>query len=117
MKMISLKAQQIKWASLLCLFCGLYSFSAFVAPSYAQTPQTTLYQRGLAATCANCHGTNGKGVVNGGMPLINNIPHEKMLAQLKAYKSGALEGTIMPQLMKGYSDEQIEIIANQLGKQ
>ena len=39
-----------------------------------------------------------------------------MLTQLKAFKSGAREGTIMPQLAKGYSDEQLEIIAIQLGK-
>jgi cytochrome c553 len=39
-----------------------------------------------------------------------------MLAQLKAFKSGAREGTIMPQLAKGYTDEQLETIANQLGK-
>lgn len=78
---------------------------------------TNLYHRGLAATCANCHGTDGKGVPNGGMPLINQLTSEQMLAQLKAFKSGAREGTIMPQLAKGYSDEQLEIIAKQLGKQ
>jgi cytochrome c553 len=39
-----------------------------------------------------------------------------MLTQLKAFKSGAREGTIMPQLAKGYSDEQLVTIANQLGK-
>jgi cytochrome c553 len=50
------------------------------------------------------------------MPLINNLTSEQMLAKLKAYKSGALEGTIMPQLAKGYSDEQLTTIANQLGK-
>ena len=77
---------------------------------------TKLYHRGLAATCANCHGTDGKGVVDGGMPLINTLTSEQMLAQLKAFKSGAREGTIMPQLAKGYSDEQLEIISNQLGK-
>jgi cytochrome c553 len=78
--------------------------------------QQTLYTQSLAATCANCHGTDGKGVVDGGMPLINNLTSEQMLAKLKAYKSGALEGTIMPQLAKGYSDEQLNTIANQLGK-
>ena len=83
---------------------------------HAQSDATKLYQRGLAATCANCHGTDGKGVVDGGMPLINNLTSEQMLSQLKAFKSGAREGTIMPQLAKGYSDEQLEIIANQLGK-
>jgi cytochrome c553 len=85
--------------------------------SQAQTNDATkLYHRGLAATCANCHGTDGKGVPDGGMPLINTLTSDQMLAQLKAFKSGAREGTIMPQLAKGYSDEQLEIIANQLGK-
>ena len=39
-----------------------------------------------------------------------------MLKELKAYKSGAREGTIMPQLMRGYSDAQLEMISQQLGK-
>ncbi len=91
--------------------------SAAATLSHAQSADATkLYHRGLAATCANCHGTDGKGVVDGGMPLINTLTSEQMLAQLKAFKSGAREGTIMPQLAKGYSDEQLEIIANQLGK-
>ncbi|MBU3577791.1 c-type cytochrome [Polynucleobacter sp. UK-Kesae-W10] len=93
------------------------ALSTLSAMSSAQTRDATaLYQRGLAATCANCHGTDGKGVVNGGMPLINELSSEQMLGQLKAFKSGTREGTIMPQLAKGYSDEQLEIIAQQLGK-
>ena len=96
---------------------GFLSFLFISCQSYAQSADpTNLYHRGLAATCANCHGTDGKGVVDGGMPLINTLTSEQMLAQLKAFKSGAREGTIMPQLAKGYSDEQLEIIANQLGK-
>jgi cytochrome subunit of sulfide dehydrogenase len=50
------------------------------------------------------------------MPLINNLTSQQLLDTMKAYKSGAREGTIMPQLAKGYSDEQLQIIANQLGK-
>jgi cytochrome c553 len=50
------------------------------------------------------------------MPLINNLTSQEILTKLKGYKSGALEGTIMPQLAKGYSDEQLTTIANQLGK-
>ena len=93
------------------------SLMTLCSTSYAQSNDATnLYHRGLAATCANCHGTDGKGVVDGGMPLINNLTSEQMLSQLKAFKSGAREGTIMPQLAKGYSDEQLQIIANQLGK-
>jgi cytochrome subunit of sulfide dehydrogenase len=93
---------------------GLLQLSSL---SFAQSPQTlSLYHQSLAATCANCHGTEGKGVVGGGMPLINNLSSQQMLEQLKAYKSGAREGTIMPQLAKGYTDEQLEIISLQLGK-
>lgn len=96
------------------VFLGLLSITGF---SHSQSADATnLYHRSLAATCANCHGTDGKGVVDGGMPLINNLTSEQMLTQLKAFKSGAREGTIMPQLAKGYSDGQLEIIANQLGK-
>ena len=104
----------MKLALVLGVFLNLFMASGL---SQAQsTDATKLYHRGLAATCANCHGTDGKGVVDGGMPLINNLTSEQMLTQLKAFKSGAREGTIMPQLAKGYSDEQLEIIANQLGK-
>ena len=95
---------------------GLLSLFSLSHPIYAQpSDATNLYHRGLAATCANCHGTDGKGVVDGGMPLINNLSSEQILTQLKAFKSGAREGTIMPQLAKGYSNEQLEIIAKQLG--
>jgi len=96
----------------LCLCLSSWSVSTFAQNLDA----SNLYKRSLAATCANCHGTDGQGVIDGGMPLINNLTSEQMLAQLKVFKSGAREGTIMPQLAKGYSDEQLEIIANQLGK-
>jgi cytochrome c553 len=109
-----MQVNQMKSALVLGTFFSLLAMSGL---SQAQSSDATkLYHRGLAATCANCHGTDGKGVVDGGMPLINNLTSEQMLTQLKAFKSGAREGTIMPQLAKGYSDEQLEIIANQLGK-
>ena len=75
-----------------------------------------LYQRGLAATCANCHGTDGQGVVGAGMPLINHLSSAELLKKLTDYKSGAVTGTIMPQLAKGYTDEQLQTIASVLGK-
>ena len=75
-----------------------------------------LYQRSLAATCASCHGTDGKGVVDGGIPLINHLTITQILQQLNAYQSGTRTGTIMPQLTKGYTAEQLATIAAQLGK-
>ena len=107
-----MRVKYLKPIVVVSVFLGLSQWSALSA---AQTADQ-LYKRGLAATCANCHGTDGKGVVDAGMPLINNLTSEQMLGKLKAYKSGALEGTIMPQLAKGYTDEQLITIANQLGK-
>ncbi len=109
-----MRAKHLKTALLATTIIGLGQWSSAALAQNAAA--TDLYKRGLAATCANCHGTDGKGVVDGGMPLINGLSSEQMLAQLKTFKSGAREGTIMPQLAKGYTDEQLETIANQLGK-
>jgi cytochrome subunit of sulfide dehydrogenase len=105
---------QVKYLKPILVAGALIGLSQLSGLSFAQTPDQ-LYKRGLAATCANCHGTDGKGVIDGGMPLINTLTSEQMLTQLKAFKSGAREGTIMPQLAKGYTDEQLTTIANQLG--
>jgi cytochrome c553 len=113
MEIVLMQWKQIKSPFYLLGFLSLFLSTHQIQAQSADA--SNLYHRGLAATCANCHGTDGKGVVDGGIPLINNLTSEQMLTQLKAFKSGAREGTIMPQLAKGYSDEQLEIIAKQLG--
>ena len=105
---------RIQYAKSALLALSIFGLSQWSERGFAQTPEQ-LYQRGLAATCANCHGSNGKGVLDGGMPLINNLTSEEMLTQLTAFKTGTRTGTIMPQLAKGYSNEQLTTIANQLG--
>ena len=106
---------RLKYLKPILVASALIGLSQWSGLSVAQTADQ-LYKRGLAATCANCHGTDGKGVVDGGMPLINNLTSAQMLEKLKAYKSGALEGTIMPQLAKDYTDDQLTTIGNQLDK-
>ena len=114
MEMIPMR---MKFLKPILVASALVGASQWSSVSFAQNADATkLYNRSLAATCANCHGTDGKGVVDGGMPLINNLSSQDMLKKLRDYKSGALEGTIMPQLAKGYTDEQLTTIANQLGK-
>ena len=65
--------------------------------------------RNLAATCANCHGTNGQ-AQPGNEPLAGGNKDE-MLKKLMDFKSGAKPATIMHQLSKGYTDEQLAAIA------
>jgi cytochrome subunit of sulfide dehydrogenase len=80
------------------------------APVFAQDAQT-LNMRALAATCANCHGTQGQAVPGATVPGLAGLPAAYIVEQMKAFKSGARPATVMHQLAKGYSDAQIEAIA------
>jgi cytochrome c553 len=83
---------------------------ALAAPwALAQGPDANL-ARNLAATCANCHGTNGNVRGKEVKPLAG-VSAEKILAQIADYKSGAQPATIMHQISKGYSDDQLKLIA------
>jgi cytochrome subunit of sulfide dehydrogenase len=76
-----------------------------------------LYVKSLAATCANCHGTNGKAVDGSSVPTLAGMKREDIIAQMTAFKNGTRPATIMHQLAKGYSDEQIAQIATYLSQQ
>ena len=78
------------------------------APSAALAQDTNL-ARNLAATCANCHGTNGQ--ARGEMRPLAGMPAERTVAMLASYKTDALPATIMNQIAKGYTDEQIRLVA------
>ena len=80
----------------------------------AQSPSSAnelLRQRTLAAACAQCHGTQGKPVAGSTLPPLAGMPAAYITTQMKAFKSGERPATVMHQLAKGYSDEQIEQLA------
>jgi cytochrome c553 len=66
--------------------------------------------RNLAATCANCHGTNGQTRGDTVKPLAG-VSADKIVAAIADFKSGAQPATIMHQIAKGYSDDQIKAVA------
>lgn len=76
----------------------------------AQTA-ATLQIQALAATCANCHGTEGKAVAGEAMPRLAGMPKEQIVAQMLAFRDGKRPATVMHQISKGYSVEQIEALA------
>lgn len=65
--------------------------------------------RNLAATCANCHGTNGRSAA--AVPTIAGQTKADLLLKMNEYKDGKRPGTIMPQLAKGYTGAQIDAMA------
>ena len=70
-----------------------------------------LYVKSLAATCANCHGTNGKAVEGSSVTSLAGLDKSYTIAQMKAFKAGTRPATIMHQISKGFSDAQIESLA------
>jgi sulfide dehydrogenase cytochrome subunit len=79
--------------------------AGLLATSAGAQAQDANLGRNLAATCANCHGTNGQ--ARGDMKPLAGLSAEKMAD----FKSGNQPATIMHQISKGYTDEQIKLIA------
>ena len=65
--------------------------------------------RSLAATCASCHGTNGVSV--GELESLAGKPKDEIVRKMQDFKSGARPATLMHQLAKGYTDEQVQLLA------
>jgi len=86
--------------------------ACFVSSASAQPAADALYQRATAATCANCHGTEGRTVQGSAIPALAGMPKEYMVLQMKAFKDGTRPATVMHQLTKGYTDAQINSIAD-----
>ena len=84
------------------------------SPALAQDPNLA---RNLAANCANCHGSNGHAVPGAGMEPLAGEDKAKLARRLKEYRSGVRPATVMHQIAKGYTDEQIELIAGYLAAQ
>lgn len=85
------------------LSLGLIAVSAWAGSE-------TLQLRSMAASCAGCHGTGG--VAQPGMESLASRPKDSLLQKLLDFKSGAAPATIMHQLSKGYSDAQLEQLAD-----
>ena len=84
----------------------------------AQGAGDALYTRSLAATCANCHGTDGRSLaVDSGLLPLAGMDKKYMLEQLAAFRDGKRTATVMHQIVKGYTPAQIEAIAGYFAAQ
>lgn len=92
----------------LIIAAGLAAAAFAAGPAAAQDAQVV---RSIAANCANCHGTNGKAVPNAGMVALAGQTKEALVRGLKEFRAGARPATVMHQIAKGYTDEQIELVA------
>ncbi|WP_424859588.1 c-type cytochrome [Tepidimonas sp. HKU77] len=73
--------------------------------AHAQVDQVRVW----AAACANCHGTDGR--AEPGMEALAGKNADDMTKTLLDFKAGRKPATIMHQISKGYTDDELRAIA------
>lgn len=68
----------------------------------------------LAGNCFNCHGTDGRTAA--AIPPLAGLERDYIVQGMKAFRDGSREATIMHQLAKGYTDEEIVALAEHFAK-
>ena len=71
--------------------------------------------RDLSFTCTGCHGTAGRSA--SGMPNLAGLDKAYIVKQMTDFRAGTRPATVMHQIAKGYSAEQIELLANYFSAQ
>lgn len=94
----------------------LYSAIALLALASGTTVADGVSPVMLAYTCAGCHGTDGSSV-GPSSPHIAAMNKEYFVESMKAFKEDGKNSTIMNRIAKGYTDEQIEGMADFFAKQ
>ncbi|MBK9625880.1 MAG: c-type cytochrome [Rhodocyclaceae bacterium] len=59
----------------------------------------------FVANCFNCHGTDGRG--HSTIPPLAGLTKPYIIEQIAAFKAGTRPATVMHQLSKGYTDDEI----------
>jgi cytochrome subunit of sulfide dehydrogenase len=93
----------ITMGTLLALSCG------------SAVAQSDTRARDLASTCANCHGTSGK--AQGAVPALAGQSRSDLVQKMNDFRDGKRPATIMHQLAKGYTPEQIDALAGWFAQQ
>ena len=69
----------------------------------------------LSASCEGCHGTYGRSP--GVIPPIAGKSADYLRETMESFRSGEREATVMGRHVKGYSEEEIRLIAEYFSKQ
>ncbi|MEN9423646.1 MAG: hypothetical protein RL122_1029 [Pseudomonadota bacterium] len=99
----------------------LKAVNASGASAYTSTVSTKRQDRTdiraamLVNNCAACHGTDGYSV-GPGTPSIAGLSKNYLVRTMKAYRTGERASSVMNRIAKGYTDTQIERVADYLAK-
>jgi len=93
--------------SFISVFLILLSTSAFSDPQ----SQAAM----LANTCAGCHGPDGNSL-GPATPNISGLSEQYIMDAMEAFKDDERHATIMNRIAKGYTEQQIELMAQYFSK-
>ena len=98
--------------SIYCASVAILAHAALLSPLHAGE-----LSRGamLSASCEGCHGTNGNSP--GSIPSIARKNADYIKLAMLEFRSGERNSTVMGRHMKGYTEEEIALIAEYLGQQ
>ncbi len=93
-----------------------FLFTGLALVATVASAQTTVGQPGrlLASNCFQCHGTNGKGP---GFDSLAGKSSSEIYKELKEFQSGKEGNGIMARHAMGYTDAQMQLIANWFASQ
>ena len=95
----------------LLLLCGF----AVILPAHAEkahAEKATAIATGkmIGNTCASCHGTHGKSF-DEYMPSLAGIDRQQLIKAMRDYRDDHRVSVVMNRIAKGYSDPEIEAVA------
>jgi len=114
--MSTLRSLPCSIGALLLAGCG--AAHAQGAPTQtAADGAAALRTRSLAAQCAQCHGTDGRALPGADIAGLAGMPAASFVEQMKAFRSGSRQSSVMQQLAKGFNDAQIDQLARYFASQ
>lgn len=95
---------------------GVLALCVALMPLGSLAQDASLSGQRLAASCANCHGTQGSPADRTIAPLAG-MPSATLIAAMQAFRDGKRPATVMQQLARGFSDEQVRQMADYFAAQ
>src|SRR5262249_4412866 len=80
-------------------------------PAFAPPNLTPSGVASMAANCAACHGTQGKSLPGSPVPAPAGRSAAELADIMAQFKEGKRQATVMHQIAKGYSEEEIHSLA------
>ena len=102
-----------KTSTKLALLTGAAALGLFSTTFAADAPElmSGASARMLSETCAGCHGTDGASV-GPAIPTLGGMNGEYFVELMQGYKEDEVYGTIMNRIAKGYTEEEIALMAS-----